>query len=83
MTNTCPTDHVSTIYRFCAQSMHYPDPLWLTKQYFSSLYDLLDALGGEKEKELLTSTLNSSRYPSPEGKRVSISVSGVFDESIE
>ena len=27
--------------------------------------------------------MDDNRYPSPEGKRVSISVSGVFDESIE
>ncbi len=53
-------DHISTIYRFCAQSMHYPDPLWLTDQYFSSLYTLLDALGGNAEKRLLTTTLNNS-----------------------
>jgi len=60
MTNSCPSDHISTIYRFCAQSLHYPDRLWLTEQYLSSLYELLNALGGEKEKELLTSTLSSS-----------------------
>jgi len=60
MTNSCSTDHVATIYRFCAQSMQYPDQIWLTKQYFSSLYSLLDALGGRKEKDLLASTLTHS-----------------------
>ncbi|MCK5515247.1 MAG: molecular chaperone TorD family protein [Desulfobulbaceae bacterium] len=60
MIKTSPTDHISTIYRFCAQSMHYPDPVWLTEDYFSSLFNLLDALGGIEEKELLSSTLKGS-----------------------
>ncbi len=54
------SNHVSTLYRFCAQSMCYPDPLWLTEKYFSSLYNLLDTLGGTREKELLISALNDS-----------------------
>ncbi len=57
---TSSTDHISIIYRFCAQSMHYPEPLWVTENYFSSLFKLLDALGGYEEKELLTSTLDNS-----------------------
>ena len=61
MIQTSSTDHVSTIYRFCAQSMHYPDPVWLTEHYLSSLFNLLDALGGNEEKELLTATLNNSK----------------------
>jgi TorA maturation chaperone TorD len=60
MIKTSPADHVSTIYRFCAQSMHYPDPIWLTEGYFSSLFNLLDVLGGDKEKEHLVSALDSS-----------------------
>jgi len=61
MVDSCSTDHIATIYRFCAQSMQYPDPSWLTERYFSSLYNLLDALGGTEEKELLTSAALSSK----------------------
>jgi len=60
MPDTCSADHISTIYRFCAQSMQYPDQSWLTEHYFSSLYGLLDVLGGKKEKELLINALNDS-----------------------
>ena len=45
--------HVATLYRFCAQSMQYPDPQWFSESYLSSLYKLLDALGGETDKKLL------------------------------
>ncbi len=60
MVKTNPADHVSTIYRFCAQSMHYPDPIWLTEDYFSSLFNLLDVLGGGEEKEDLVTALDNS-----------------------
>jgi TorA maturation chaperone TorD len=61
MVHTSSTDHIAAIYRFCAQSMQYPDPSWLTNDYFSSLYGLLDALGGDNEKEKLKSTLSSAK----------------------
>jgi len=40
--------------------MQYPDPSWLTEQYLSSLYSLLDALEGFSEKEQLASSLDGS-----------------------
>lgn len=61
MVDPCSSDHIAAIYRFCAQSMHYPDPSWLTEQYLSSLYNLLDVLEGLSEKEQLTSALDCSK----------------------
>lgn len=52
--------HIAAIYRFCAQSMQYPQPDWFTEKYLSSLYTLLDALGGETEKQRLVDTLAKS-----------------------
>lgn len=51
MTDSFSTDHIATIYRFCAQSMQYPEADWMNGSYLESLYTLLEALGGEKEIE--------------------------------
>jgi len=61
MVDSCSSAHIATIYRFCAQSMHYPDPSWLTEQYFHSLYNLLDVLEGFNEKKELASALAGSK----------------------
>lgn len=60
MQNSSPTDHIATLYRFCAQSMQYPDPEWFSDNYLTSLYGLLDALGGKEEKETLQTELSRS-----------------------
>lgn len=46
------SDQIGTIYRFCAQSMTYPDPVWLNKKYLDGLSRLLDALGADEEEYL-------------------------------
>lgn len=61
MQKSSPTDHIATLYRFCAQSMQYPDPEWFSDNYLTSLYGLLDALGGKEEKESLETELNRSK----------------------
>jgi TorA maturation chaperone TorD len=61
MNNNSPTDHIATLYRFCAQSMHYPDSGWFTDTYLTSLYGLLDALGGEAECKTLQAAFSRSR----------------------
>ena len=53
MQQSSATDHIATLYRFCAQSMQYPDPEWFSENYLTSLYGLLDALGGSTEKKEL------------------------------
>ena len=55
------TGHIATLYRFCAQSMQYPDPEWFSENYLSSLYGLLDALGGSTETETLQAAFNCSK----------------------
>lgn len=42
-------DPVATLYRFCAQSMQYPEAGWFTGAYLQSLHRLLETLGGEAE----------------------------------
>ena len=61
MQKSLPTDHIATLYRFCAQSMQYPDPEWFSDNYLTSLYGLLDALGGIKEKEFLQQEFSLSK----------------------
>ncbi len=54
------TTHVAALYRFCAQSMQYPDPHWFSENYLASLYGLLDALGGETERKILQAAFAGS-----------------------
>lgn len=61
MQKNTPTDHIATLYRFCAQSMQYPDPEWFSENYLSSLYGLLDALNGREEKKILQAEFNRSK----------------------
>ncbi len=55
------TGHIATLYRFCAQSMQYPDPEWFSENYLASLYELLNALGGTVEKEKLQTAFSMSK----------------------
>lgn len=52
--------HISVIYRFCAQSMRYPDADWLTDNYLQTLYDFLTILGGTDEIQLLQQEIQSA-----------------------
>ncbi len=61
MQNPSITDHVSTLYRFCAQSMRYPEPEWFTEDYRANLYALLETLGGDKELNDLKNAFGSSK----------------------
>jgi len=49
MQNSYSTDHIATLYRFCAQSMQYPEANWFTDKYLASLNTLLQTLGGADE----------------------------------
>jgi putative dimethyl sulfoxide reductase chaperone len=61
MQESSPADHIATLYRFCAQSMQYPDSDWFSDNYLSSLYGLLDALEGDKEKLSLQTEFKLSK----------------------
>lgn len=60
MQNSSKPDHIAAIYRFCAQSMHYPEADWFGETYRNSLNTLLEALGGNAEKQRLTDALAKS-----------------------
>lgn len=60
MQNSAKPDHIAAIYRFCAQSMQYPQPEWFSRIYLDSLNTLLEALGGDIEKQRLEDFLVKS-----------------------
>ena len=55
-----PSTPVSTLYRFCAQGLRYPEPDWFTEEYVSSLYLLLDSVGATEEAAAIRQKFNSS-----------------------
>jgi TorA maturation chaperone TorD len=55
--------HIATLYRFCAQSMQYPDKGWLTSHYLDSLYGLLDVLQATPEKEAIQTAIGNDSDP--------------------
>jgi TorA maturation chaperone TorD len=57
------SEYIATLYRFCAQSMQYPEFTWFTNGYLNALYDLLLALGATEETALLQQTFNESTNP--------------------
>jgi len=61
MQNSYSTDHIATLYRFCAQSMQYPEPNWFTEKYLASLNTLLKNLGGTEEIANLQTALDKSQ----------------------
>ena len=61
MDNQSPSEHVAMLYRFCAQSMQYPDASWFNDQYREKLQLLLSTLGGDDQcQELEKSFAGSS-----------------------
>ncbi len=53
MASEYPLDNLGLVFRFCAQSMRYPDKAWLTKDYYQGLYLLLEELGAKDEIEAI------------------------------
>ena len=41
---------IAGLYRFCAQSMKFPEATWLTPDYLACLYQLLENIGGLEQK---------------------------------
>lgn len=54
-TATAETVLLPDVYRFLAQSMHYPEPSWFNETYFSVLFPLLSELGWDSELQKLSS----------------------------
>ncbi len=50
MVDTKQNVSISSIYRFLAQGMHYPDHQWMTTDFFKLLLTILEDLGGVEEK---------------------------------
>jgi TorA maturation chaperone TorD len=50
---------IATIYRFCAQSMHYPSGEWFCEKYLSALSELLRSLGAGEELDTLQQAINA------------------------
>ena len=63
MTDNASSLHIATLYRFCAHSMQYPRPEWLTNEYLDNLYLLLDALDAHQEREQINLVITSSADP--------------------
>ncbi len=53
----CPEEdtakELAPVFRFCAQSMHYPNRRWLTAEWFTGIYALLDALKAKEERRCI------------------------------
>lgn len=61
MHNQSPAEHVATLYRFCAQSMQYPDASWFNDQYREKLHLLLATLGGDDQSKALEKSFTTSK----------------------
>lgn len=60
MQSSVTSNHVAALYRFCAQSMQYPDSKWLNEKYMKSLLLLLSELRAVEERDQLQSAFNES-----------------------
>jgi putative dimethyl sulfoxide reductase chaperone len=60
MHNTSPAEHIATLYRFCSQSMQYPDTTWFNNDYLEKLLLLLDTLGEDTLSNQLKECVNAS-----------------------
>ncbi len=60
MQSSVTAHYVATIYRFCAQSMQYPDPQWFNGKYISSLKLLLAEVGAVEEKDILQTSFDEA-----------------------
>jgi len=60
MHNQSPAEHVATLYRFCAQSMQYPDASWFNDQYREKLQLLLSTLGADDQCKALEKSFTQS-----------------------
>lgn len=54
---------LQTLFRFCAQSLRYPNQDWMTEDYLNSLYLLLESLGATQEAENIRFSISSSDAP--------------------
>lgn len=48
------------LYRFCAQSMKFPEECWFNQDYLDCLYQLLENIGGSQQKRELEQVFDTS-----------------------
>lgn len=53
VTSETRVEPAAAIYRFCAQSMRYPEDSWFSGKYLERLSGLLESLGGHDERAAL------------------------------
>lgn len=51
---------LASLYRFCGQSMRFPEPVWFNGNYLACLFSLLDHLGAVHEKTAIEAAFASS-----------------------
>ena len=51
------------LYRFCAQSMKFPEMNWFTRDYLECLYQLLENIGGLEQKRELEQAFSPPTLP--------------------
>lgn len=63
MMNETHSSHLDTLFRFCAQSLRYPESGWFTNQYLESVDLLLEALGANQEREAIRFEFSRANDP--------------------
>lgn len=61
MIDTPQAAQIALLYRFCAQSMHYPDSSWFNREYRNSLLLLLENLEAKDEQTKLKEVFESDK----------------------
>jgi len=63
MSETTTTHDISSLYRFLAQCMQYPDRQWMNEDFFNVLYNLLGTFGAIEEGKEIRAALEKSSDP--------------------
>ena len=73
-----PTENLKAIaglYRFCAQSMKFPEMTWFTRDYLECLYQLLENIGGLEQKRDLEQIFS---LPTPPLEKLQVEYTRLF-----
>jgi putative dimethyl sulfoxide reductase chaperone len=60
MSESATSQDISSLYRFMAQCMQYPDSGWMNDGFFQVFYNLLDTLGAIREGKEIREALEQS-----------------------
>ncbi len=61
--STEAAEDITRMYRFLSQCMQYPDPEWMTDDFFNVLYNLLGTLGAVEDGVAIKKEINRSADP--------------------